>query len=235
MIIIPARLNSTRFDKKILTQIDGMPMFVKTALIAKDIDECLVAVDDESVYEIAVKYGLKAMITSKEHKSGTQRLGECVTKLRLSDEVIVNIQADEPFLEKQNLQKFVDFSKKMLNEDAFMCSCYKLSNDALDENAVKVVCDNMQNAMYFSRSAIPFYRNHKQNAVYKIHLGIYSYKASSLLEYAKLNSSLDDIESLEQLKALENGKKIKMLEISTKSIGIDTIDDLQRAKETFGF
>lgn len=235
MIIIPARLNSTRFSQKILTDIGGEPMFVKTAKLANGIDECVVAVDDESVFQIAKKYGLNAIMTSKEHQSGTQRLGECVEKLGLKDEVIINIQADEPFLEKDNLKAFVDFSKKYLYESAFMCSCYKLSKSFIDENAVKVVVDNDGFAMYFSRSPIPYYRNQRENSLYKIHLGIYSYLASSLLEYASLKSSLDSIESLEQLKALENGKKIKMLEISTKSVGIDTKEDLQKAKEIFGF
>ena len=233
MIIIPARLNSTRFDKKILCDIGGMPMFVFTAKRVENIDEVFVALDNENVYNIAKKFKLKAIMTSQNHQSGTDRINEACKILGLKDdELIINIQADEPFIEPENILKFKNFASACIDKDAFMASCFKRFDIYEDPNLVKVVIDKNDFALYFSRSKIPYERE-KYND-FKAHLGIYAYSARSLREFCDLGPSpLEKAEKLEQLRALENGKKIKMLKLNTKSIGIDSAKDYEMAMRTF--
>ncbi|MFL1706463.1 3-deoxy-manno-octulosonate cytidylyltransferase [Campylobacter sp. MOP7] len=234
MIVIPARLASTRFHNKILQPINDLPMFIATAKRVQNVDEILIAVDDEEVLKIAKKHGFKAVMTSKDHQSGTDRINEAVTVLNLNkDEIIINVQADEPFIEPENIAKFKDFCEKN-REKAFMFSCYKTIDDknADDKNLVKVVTDKDGFALYFSRSRIPF--NRSECNAYKAHLGIYGYSVKALNEFCAFKPSfLEDTEKLEQLRALENGKKIAMLEVSSQSIGIDCEEDLQRALNKF--
>ncbi|MCX2683584.1 3-deoxy-manno-octulosonate cytidylyltransferase [Campylobacter sp. MIT 21-1685] len=236
MIIIPARLHSSRFFQKILCNIGGVPMFIATAKKALAVDEVCIGVDDEFVFELSRKYGFKAILTSTKHESGTDRIQEVCEKLCLQDdELIINIQADEPFIELENLQKFKEFSQSYLPEEAFMTSCYKnISKEAAQEsNLVKVVCDNDDFALYFSRAKIPYEREeYKDN--FKGHLGIYAYTVGALKEFCSLkSSSLEKCEKLEQLRALQNGKKIKMLQLYTQSIGIDTKEDYEKALQIF--
>ncbi|MCW1360025.1 3-deoxy-manno-octulosonate cytidylyltransferase [Campylobacter sp. US33a] len=232
MIIIPTRLASTRFPEKILCDIGGVPMFIATAKQVSSVDEVCIALDDERVQEIAKKYGFKAVLTSKNHESGTDRINEACEKLGLKDdEIIINVQADEPFIEYENLLKFKEFAKDCLKKDAFMASCYKKINkdEASDPNLVKVLCDKDGFALYFSRAKIPYERAEYEES-FKGHLGIYAYSVKALREFCALkNSALEKAEKLEQLRAIENGKKIKMLEIITNSMGIDTKEDYERA------
>ena len=235
MIIIPARLASTRFSNKILKEINGVPMFVATALRVSGVDDVAVAVDEPSVLDIAKAHGIKAVLTSKDHQSGTDRINEAAQILGLSEsEIIINVQADEPFIEPENIAKFRAFCEQN-RQNAFMFSCYKKMDDefADDKNLVKVVTDFEGYALYFSRSRIPFNRSECKS--YKAHLGIYGYSVKSLKEFCGLlPSSLENTENLEQLRALENGKKIAMLEVESQSIGIDSEEDYQRALAKFG-
>ena len=235
MIIIPARLASTRFKDKILAPIGGVPMFVATAKNVSQVDNVLVAVDDEKVYDIALKYGLKAVMTSQEHKSGTDRINEASQNAKLSDdEVLINVQADEPFFESENLVKFKDFATRAIQAGAFMASAYKIisQDDAKDPNLVKVVLDKDKFALYFSRSILPYPRSECDR--YLGHIGIYAYSVRNLREFCGFGDSfLENTEKLEQLRALENGKKIAMCEIKTNSMGIDTQADYERALREF--
>ena len=235
MIIIPARLASTRFSNKILKEINGVPMFVATALRVSGVDDVAVAVDEPSVLDIAKAHGIKAVLTSKDHQSGTDRINEAAQILGLNgSEIIINVQADEPFIEPENIAKFRAFCEQN-RQNAFMFSCYKKMDDefADDKNLVKVVTDFEGYALYFSRSRIPFNRSECKS--YKAHLGIYGYSVKSLKEFCDLlPSSLENTEKLEQLRALENGKKIAMLEVESQSIGIDSEEDYQRALAKFG-
>lgn len=236
MIIIPARLSSTRFKNKILCDIGGVPMFVATAKRVMECDDVLIAVDDEYVLKTAKAYGLNAIMTSTTHQSGTDRINEACEILKLKDnELIINVQADEPFMEPENIMKFKIFCEKNIN-NAFMFSCFKMIDEKLvdDKNLVKVVTDFNGYALYFSRSRIPFNRSNCN--IYKAHFGIYGYSVKNLKEFCSLTpSNLENIEKLEQLRALENGKSIAMIEISSQSIGIDSEDDLKRAKDKFNF
>ena len=235
MIIIPARLASTRMPNKILREINGVPMFVATACRVSAADEVVIAADDEGVAQIAQKFGFKAVMTSRAHQSGTDRINEAAGILGVKDsEIIINVQADEPFIEPENIVKFREFCEKNASR-AFMFSCFKFVGSELadDKNLVKVVTDDSGYALYFSRSRIPFDR--MPFDAYKAHLGIYGYSAANLKRFCSFApSTLENTEKLEQLRALSNGEKILMLEVQSDSIGIDCEDDLQRARAKFG-
>ena len=235
MIIIPARLASTRMPNKILREINGVPMFVATARRVSAADEVAIAADDEGVVQIAQKFGFKAVMTSRAHQSGTDRINEAAGILGVKDsEIIINVQADEPFIEPENIVKFREFCEKNAAR-AFMFSCFKFVGSELadDKNLVKVVTDDAGYALYFSRSRIPFDR--AAFDAYKAHLGIYGYSAANLKRFCSFApSTLENTEKLEQLRVLSNGEKILMLEVQSDSIGIDCEEDLQRARAKFG-
>ncbi len=237
MIIIPARVASNRFAGKVLVDINGLPMVVATAKRVEELDCVAVATDSTDVADVVQKYGFEAILTSNEHKSGTDRINEAAQKLNLNeDEIIINVQADEPFIEKDVVRKVMDRVKeaKSKNEDVMMVSCYKKisSSFALDPNHVKVVIDHQNYAIYFSRSKIPYDR--EEHLEYFGHLGIYGFTKKSLKEFCQLPASpLENIEKLEQLRAVYHAKKIAMVEVESESFGIDTKEDLKRALEYF--
>jgi len=239
MIIIPARLNSSRFENKILVDILGLPMVIKTAKQVSSLDEVVIATDSIEVVNLAKKHGFKAVMTSSEHQSGTDRINEAANILNLADDdIIINVQADEPFIETEVIQKVIDRVKdiKSKNEDIMIVSCYKTISSELadDPNLVKVILDDYFNAIYFSRAKIPYHRDHYEHSLYNGHLGIYGFTKKTLDEFCKLPiSKLEKIEKLEQLRALDNGKKIAMVKVESKSFGIDTEQDLKNALKVF--
>lgn len=238
MIIIPARMNSSRFENKILADILGLPMVIKTAKQVSSLDKVVIATDSNEVMSLAKKHGFDAVLTSVNHNSGTDRINEAVNILNLSDdEIIINVQADEPFIEPEVVKAVINRVKEIKNSDEILISsCYKeiSSNLADDPNLVKVVLDEFENAIYFSRAKIPYHRDHSDNSNYFGHLGIYGFTKKSLNKFCSLKSSkLENIEKLEQLRAIDNGFKISMVKVDSKSFGIDTKEDLQRALEIF--
>jgi len=233
MIIIPARIGSSRFPNKVLADIAGMPMVIRTAKAVEDIDTVVIATDTKEVVDIAKAYGIEAVLTSTDHQSGTDRVYEAVTLLKLKEnEIIVNVQGDEPFIETDVVQAVYDLSvKNATNEKILMNSCYKeISNpEADDPNIVKVVMDENGMALYFSRAKIPYPRDHHFDA-YKGHLGIYGFTVKALKRFCLLKTSpLEEIEKLEQLRTLYYGYEIAMTKVETESFGIDTPEDLERA------
>ena len=233
MIIIPARIGSSRFPNKVLADIGGMPMVVRTAKSVEDIDDVVIATDSQEVIDIASKHDIKAVLTSTSHQSGTDRIYEAVQKLELDeDEIIINVQGDEPFIETEVVQAIYNLTKENKDNDRIMMnSCYKtISNpEADDPNIVKVVTDCDDIALYFSRAKIPYPRDHHFDA-YKGHLGIYGFTVRSLRNFCMLTPApLEDIEKLEQLRALYHGYEVAMIEVKTESFGIDTIEDLEKA------
>ncbi len=233
MIIIPARIGSTRFPNKILADIDGIPMVIRTAKAVEDIDNVLIATDSDEVIKIAESFGYKAVLTSSGHQSGTDRIFEAAKKIGLKGEdVVINVQADEPFIEEQVVKAVYDLTKSNLkNENILMNSCYKLlsSSEADDPNLVKVVTSQDGNALYFSRSKIPYPRDHHFDE-FKGHIGIYGFSMIGLEKFCALPAApIEHIEKLEQLRALYNDYKISMIEVETKSFGIDTQEDLEKA------
>jgi 3-deoxy-manno-octulosonate cytidylyltransferase (CMP-KDO synthetase) len=237
MIIIPARLNSSRFSNKILVDILGLPMVIRTAKRVADLDEVVIATDSSEVIELAQQHNIKAVMTSNTHQSGTDRINEAVNILNLKDdEIIVNVQADEPFIEPEVVQTVIDKVKELYKNDFTMVSCFKEINSEMadDPNHVKVVCDENDNAIYFSRSKIPHHRDHYNNTKYKGHLGIYGFTKKSLNYFCSLeNSALEQTEKLEQLRVISNGKKINMVKVQSQSFGIDTKEDLANALNIF--
>ena len=233
MIIIPARLASTRLPNKVLSKIGNTPMVIKTAQAVKAIDKVIIATDSKEVIEVAKEYNIEAILTSNVHKSGTDRIYEAATKLNAKDsDIILNIQADEPFIEQNVVQKLYDLTKEYANcEETIITTCYKLINsqEANDPNIVKVVTNLQNEALYFSRAKIPYDRDNKDIS-YKAHLGLYGFTYKKLKTFCELKGGvLEDIEKLEQLRVLDNGKKIAITEVQTNSFGIDTAEDLKRA------
>jgi len=237
MIIIPARLASTRFPQKVLADIGDLPMVVRTAKAVEHLDRVVVAADDVKIIAICKEYGVEAMLTSTTHKSGTDRINECANILKLADdEIIVNVQADEPFIEPEVVELLMKKLQKLQNQNEpfIMGSCYNAINAdaAQDPNLVKVVLDSDNNAIYFSRSLIPY--NRSGRATYFGHIGIYGFSKKSLKEFCDLSDApIEDIEGLEQLRAIHHQKKITMLKVTSTGFGIDTKEDLARAIEIF--
>ena len=237
MIIIPARLASTRFPQKVLADIGGLPMVVRTAKRIAHLDRVVVAADDEKILEICKSHGVEAMLTSTTHKSGTDRIHECATILNLNDdEIIINVQADEPFIEPDVVESLMSKLKTLQDANAafIMGSCYNAINAdaAKDPNLVKVVLDDSENAIYFSRAQIPY--NQGGGAKYFGHIGIYGFSKKSLKEFCSLNDApIEDIEKLEQLRAIYHQKNIAMVKVASTGFGIDTKEDLERAVEIF--
>ena len=237
MIIIPARLASTRFPQKVLTDIGGLPMVVRTAKQVAHLDRVVVAADDEKIIAVCKEHGIEAMLTSTTHKSGTDRINECANIAGIKpDELIINVQADEPFIEVGVVESLIKRLKSLQskNKDFIMASCYNAINEdsARDPNLVKVIHDAYDNAIYFSRSLIPY--NQGGGATYFGHIGIYGFDKKSLNEFCNLSDApIEDIEKLEQLRAIYHGKKISMIKVASTGFGIDTKEDLARAIEIF--
>lgn len=236
MIIIPARLKSTRLPNKLLLPLKGIPLIVRTAQNAQKIDDTIVACDDEAILEVCKAHKIHAVLTSPLHSSGTDRCAEVARELDLPrNEIVINLQGDEPFLEESVVESLID----SMRHTHFMASCYKeiSAENARDSNLVKVVLSNDNFALYFSRSVIPFVRDSsaESSQKYNGHIGIYGFFAWSLAEFCALpKSPLESIEKLEQLRALWHRKEIFMTKVSTKSIGIDTQDDYKNAQKIMG-
>ena len=233
--IIPARYSSTRLPGKPLKDICGKPMICRVyerAINSKLADEIIVATDDERIFQAVEKNSGRAMMTRADHKTGTDRLAEVAEKFP-DAEVIVNVQGDEPLIEASLIDELIE---QFADENLQMAT---VATELFDEeemknpNNVKVVIDKKNNALYFSRSLIPYPRNAGKAKVYK-HIGIYAYRRNFLLDYAKMEpTELEKSESLEQLRALENGFKIRVIKSDCKFIGVDTEEDLKLVNEIY--
>ena len=219
--IIPARYSSTRLEGKPLKMIEGHTMIEWAYKRAKksNLDSLIVATDDERIYNEVINFGGQAIITSKNHTNGTSRIAEVCEKITEYD-TIINIQGDEPLIEtfKENKDlKMATLKHKLLDKE-----------EIENPNNVKVVCDKNDYAIYFSRSVIPYPRKNGNISYFK-HIGIYGYKRDFVIEYSKmLATPLEETESLEQLRVLENGYKIKVLETTHSLIGVDTQENLEQ-------
>ncbi len=233
MIIIPARIGSSRFPNKVLADIGGMPMVIRTARAVESIDRVVIATDSQEVIDIALSHGIEAILTASSHQSGTDRIYEAVEILKLEDdEIVINVQGDEPFIEIEVVEAIYNLTQKNIkNAKIMMNSCYKFitNPEADDPNIVKVVTDSDDIALYFSRAKVPYPRDHHFDS-YKGHLGIYGFSVKSLREFCNLTPApLEDIEKLEQLRAMYHSYSIALVEVDTQSFGIDTVEDLDKA------
>lgn len=230
-VIIPARYASTRFPGKPLVQINGKPMIqhVYEAALTSDADDVIVATDDERIRQCVAQFGGKAVMTSPLHPSGTDRCGEVAQSLQLADDdVIINIQGDEPFITKNEINSLADlFSQPQINI-ATLIKEIDNPDEINDPNKVKVVISKQNKAIYFSRLPIPFVRNAGSiTPHYYKHIGIYAYRKQTLEQLVKLpESGLEKAEKLEQLRWLENGYEIYTAESDYEGIGVDTPNDL---------
>lgn len=230
--VIPARYASTRLEGKPLKDICGHSMieWVYRRCQNTKLDDIIVATDDDRIFKEVEAFSGKAMMTSSKHPNGTSRIAEVCQKMTDYD-VIVNIQGDEPLIEAQMIDMIIEAFQK---ESLCMCTLkHKLQTweDIENPNQVKVVTDKKDYALYFSRSVLPYPRK-ENSALYYKHIGIYGYTREFVLEYAAMApTALETSESLEQLRVLENGYKIKVLETPYQSVGVDTQEDLERVRQ----
>lgn len=231
--IIPARYDSTRFPGKPLAKLGNKYIIqhvyeqaIKSGLFA----DVIVGTDDQRIFEAVNNFNGNVVLTSKRHKSGTDRVAEVCNKLLSCNDadVIVNVQGDEPFINETPLKMLIEaFDDQSVQVASLM---HELNNDIENPNNVKVVCDKESNALYFSRAVIPFAQESKTS--YHKHIGVYAFRRKTLFEFVKLSESkLEKIEKLEQLRLLENGYNIRMVHTSYKGIGIDTPEDLKNAEQ----
>ena len=234
--IIPARYASTRLPGKPLRLIAGLPMICRVyqrAAQASKADTTVVATDDQRIFDAVTKNGGRAVMTRADHATGTDRLAEAVQSFPDAD-LIINVQGDEPLINPKLIDDLITLFEH--DDQLNMATVAVELNDPSEinnPNNVKVVADRNGNALYFSRSPIPFERNKNRSKVYK-HIGIYAYRKNFLLEYAAMEPTpLEQAESLEQLRALETGHKIKVLVSADKFIGVDTEEDLQLVNKIY--
>ena len=234
--VIPARYSSTRFAGKVLADIMGKPMLQhvwERAKLSRMLDDLIIACDDEIILKAANKFGAKAVMTSKEHTCGTDRISEVVNPIDVK--VIINIQGDEPLIHPM----MIDSVARALLEDHSinMATISKKIEDPMqvfDPNVVKVVVDKNNFALYFSRAPIPFLAPNAEidQVTYYKHIGLYAYTKDFLFTYKNLPSSnLEKTEKLEQLRVLSEGFKIKVIETTFDTVGVDTVQDLEKVKE----
>lgn len=239
--IIPARYASTRFPAKPLAMLGGKTVIQRVyEQVAGVLDDAYVATDDERIEATVKAFGGKVVMTSVDHKSGTDRCYEACTKIGGQFDVVVNIQGDEPFIQPSQLQTVKTCFDDPTTQIATLVKPFTADNgfEALENvNSPKVVLNKNMNALYFSRSIIPYQRNAEKaewlkNHIYYKHIGLYAYRVEVLKEITSLSqSSLELAESLEQLRWLENGYTIKAGITEVETIGIDTPQDLERAEE----
>ena len=235
--LIPARLESTRLSRKLLRELNGIPLIVRTAqniIDFKIFDEVHVITDSTDIKNILDKYSISNFLSEKDHQTGTDRVAEYANKFDC--DIIINVQGDEPFIKKQNLQIILSEFENDHNKIIDVISLKKRIDKQIDvdnHNNVKVVTDANDFANFFSRSPIPHNRSNSFNQYYK-HIGIYAFRKKALMEFPKMFiSEIEKAEKIEALRFIYNDKKIKLLEIHNNIISIDTEEDFIEAEKFF--
>ncbi len=236
--VIPARYASTRFPAKLMQDLGGKTVILRTYEAAKSsnlFDDVFVVTDSDLIYNEIISHEGKAIRSIKEHESGSDRIAEAVENLEV--DIVVNVQGDEPFINTKALEKLIQVfkndSENKVDLASLMCEISE-EEEINNPNNVKVVVDQNGFALYFSRSVIPYPRDKNVGVRYMQHIGIYAFRKQALIDFYKLPmKSLEASEKLEQLRYLEFGKRIKMVETTEKSIGIDTPKDLEKARNRF--
>ena len=235
--IIPARYASTRFPGKPLAMLGGRSVIQRVYEQASTIlDETYVATDDERILQAVEQFGGQAIMTRADHKSGTDRIEEAAEKLNTQADVIINIQGDEPFIQQSQIETLIHLFDDATTQIGTLGKRFETMEAVMNPNSPKIVTDKNGFALYFSRSVIPYVRGKEQSAwlqnfPYLKHLGLYAYRREVLREVTQLpQSPLEKAESLEQLRWLENGYRIRVGLTDVETVGIDTPEDLQRAE-----
>jgi 3-deoxy-manno-octulosonate cytidylyltransferase (CMP-KDO synthetase) len=234
--VIPARYASTRFPAKLLQDLGGKTVIRRTyeaAVGTALFEDVFVVTDSILIYDEIISNGGKAIMSVKEHESGSDRIAEAIENLEV--DIVVNVQGDEPFINKEPLAKVISIFRNDFDSKVDLASLMveiTSKEDIENPNNVKVVIDQNNFALYFSRSVIPYPRETNVGVRYMKHIGIYAFRKQSLLDFYRLPmKSLEASEKLEQLRYLEYGKRIKMVETTHVGIGIDTPEDLEKARK----
>ena len=232
--LIPARLNSTRLEKKLIKNLDGIPIIVRTyqnICSTKLFDEVVVVTDSDEIINVLKEFDIKFLKSKEDHNTGTDRIAEFSNKFK--SDIIINVQGDEPFVLKEDLSKIINTFKNDIENTINVVSLMtKLisAEEINNPNNVKVVVDKNNNSLMFSRSIIP-YKRVKNNVNYFKHIGIYAFRNSFLNKFKKFKqTNLELTEMIEALRIIEHGYNIHMIEIDHEQISIDTIDDFNKAK-----
>lgn len=234
--VIPARYASTRFPAKLMQDLGGKTVITRTyeaAVKTQLFDDVFVVTDSSLIFDEIVNAGGKAIMSIKEHESGSDRIAEAVENLEV--DIVVNVQGDEPFINAAPLAKVIEVFRNDLDNKVDLASLMReiTNEDEINNpNNVKVVVDQSGFALYFSRSVIPYPREKNVGVRYFQHVGIYAFRKEALMAFYKLPmTTLEASEKLEQLRYLEYGKRIRMVETTDVSIGIDTPEDLEKARK----
>jgi 3-deoxy-manno-octulosonate cytidylyltransferase (CMP-KDO synthetase) len=234
--VIPARYASTRFHAKLMEDLGGKTVILRTYEAAKKsnlFDDVFVVTDSDLIFKEITSNGGKAIMSIKEHESGSDRIAEAVENMDV--DIVVNVQGDEPFIDTEALEKLIEVYKNDTEKKVDLASLMteiKDEQEINNPNNVKVVVNQNGFALYFSRSVIPYPREANVGVRYMKHIGIYAFRKQALMDFYNLPmKSLEASEKLEQLRYLEFGKNIKMVETSHIGIGIDTKEDLERARK----
>lgn len=242
-VVIPARMSSTRLPGKMLLDIAGLPLIIRVArqALQSNAKQVVIATDHQEIFDVCKSHGFETVMTKIDHQSGTDRIAEVVTKLQMApNEIIVNVQGDEPLIDPNLINQLAEFISTKQTSIATIAHKIHEVEEIFNPNVVKVVLDQQENALYFSRSAIPFYRdgyNLEQKQINnKIptlrHIGIYAYQVKFLQEYQNMEPChLEQSEALEQLRAMYYGHKISVMTTNNAPLaGIDTMEDLIRVR-----
>lgn len=236
--IIPARYASSRFPGKPLAMLGGKMVIERVVeQVSSILDNVYVATDDQRIYDAVTGFGGRSIMTRTDHQSGTDRIREAYEKIGEDFDVIINIQGDEPFIQRSQIKTVMECFYDENTQIATLGKPFETMEAVKNPNSPKIVIDNNGYAMYFSRSVIPFVRNVDEKEwinkyPFMKHIGLYAYRSKVLKEITELpQSSLELAESLEQLRWLQNGYKIKVGTTDVETVGIDTPDDLKRAEE----
>ncbi|HNW99855.1 MAG TPA: 3-deoxy-manno-octulosonate cytidylyltransferase [Candidatus Cloacimonadota bacterium] len=231
--VIPARYSSTRFPGKALALLNGKPIIqhVYEATVNSGLfDQVIIATDDDRISHAVHDFHGRCCMTSPDHKSGSDRIAEVVRDMDC--DVVFNVQGDEPFISREPLSALKDAFLDKTVEVASLMHIMQDEDDIVNPNNVKVVCDSLGDALFFSRSVIPYDRDNTGKVTYWKHIGVYAYRKQTLLRFITLpQGKIERIESLEQLRMLENGIRIRMIKTDYMGIGIDTPEDLEKAKQ----
>jgi 3-deoxy-manno-octulosonate cytidylyltransferase (CMP-KDO synthetase) len=234
--VIPARYASTRFPAKLMQDLGGKTVIRRTyeaAVKTNLFDDVFVVTDSDLIYNEIISNGGKAIKSIKEHESGSDRIAEAIENMEV--DLVINVQGDEPFINKEPLEELITIFKNDSEKKVDLGSLMFQITDKEEinnPNNVKVITDQNSFALYFSRSVIPFPRDENAGVRYMKHIGIYAFRKQALVDFYHLPMlSLEASEKLEQLRYLEYGKRIKMVETTHGSIGIDTEEDLEKARK----
>ncbi|MFA5167392.1 MAG: 3-deoxy-manno-octulosonate cytidylyltransferase [Candidatus Omnitrophota bacterium] len=233
--IIPARLGSTRLPEKILRSIDGKSMIQhvwERARQAKKLEDVIVATDDVRIQQCVEGFGGKAFMTRRDHPNGTSRIAEVMGRFR--QDFVINIQGDQPLVDPKALDEMVSIFERMKDVEVLTLAVRMTDRASYENpNVVKVVCDTEGNALYFSRAGIPFFQGRQDRAFsFLKHLGVYGYRRDFLLKFVAWEPGiLENTEKLEQLRVLERGRSIRVIETTYDFVSVDTEEDLQEVEK----